>query len=167
MEQKGFDRLLDACYRLLQKGLSSFRLFIIGEGPQRPILEQQIKIMGLENIVYLMGFKENPYPYLRHADVFLLSSRDESFSLVIGESLIVGTPSIATNCCGVDEWLEGGVYGLIVDNSTDGIYDGMYRALTEPDILAQYRSRIPEAQQKISFEAMLKDFETILETEYE
>ena len=115
----------------------------------------------------LLGFKENPYPYLRHADAFLLSSRDEAFPLVVGESLCVGTPVIATNCCGVDEWLEGGTYGLIVNNSVDGIYEGMSHALSEPNLLARYRKRIPEAQQKISFEIMLKEFETILETEHE
>ena len=163
VEQKGFDRLLDACAQLGQK--TPFQVLIIGEGPERGKLEQQIKETFLESAVRLLGFQENPYPYLRQADVFLLTSRDEAFPLVVGESLIVGTPVIATNCCGVSEWLEGGSYGLIVDNSMAGIYEGMHRALSDPELLIHYHKRIPEAQKKISFETMLKDFEVILETE--
>lgn len=165
VEQKGFDRLLDACVRLQREQAGPFHVLIIGEGPERASLEQQLRAACLEGVVHLLGFQENPYPYLRQADGFLLTSRDEAFSLVVGESLIAGTPVIATDCCGVGEWLEDGTYGLIVENSTEGIYAGMRRALREPDLLAQYRRRIPEAQKKISFDAMLKDFEGILETE--
>ena len=93
---------------------------------------------------------------------FLLSSRDESFPLVIGESLIVGTPVVATDCSGVSEWLESGKYGMIVDNSVDGIYQGMAAILRNPELINQYRTRIPEAQAKISFEQALTDFEKIL-----
>ena len=165
VEQKGFDRLLDACVRLQREQAGPFHVLIIGEGPERASLEQQLRAACLEGVVHLLGFQENPYPYLRQADGFLLTSRDEAFSLVVGESLIAGTPVIATDCCGVGEWLEDGTYGLIVENSTEGIYAGMRRALREPDLLAHYRRRIPEAQKKISFDAMLKDFEGILETE--
>ena len=164
VEQKGFDRLLEACVRLQQEHAGAFHVLIIGEGSERDNLEQQLHAACLEPVVHLLGFQENPYPYLCQADGFLLTSRDEAFPLVVGESLIVGTPVIATDCCGVGEWLEGGTYGLIVENSTEGIYAGMRRALREPDLLTHYRRRIPEAQKKISFEAMLKDFETILET---
>lgn len=93
---------------------------------------------------------------------FLLSSRDEAFSLVIGESLIVGTPVVATDCCGIGEWLDGGKYGMIVENSTDGIYNGLAAVLNAPEILEQYRERIPEVQKQLSFQKALNDFEELL-----
>jgi hypothetical protein len=58
--------------------------------------------------------------------------------------------------------LDNGRYGLILENSTEGILDGMVRVLGNPDLLAQFRSRIPEAQQAISFEKGLQDFEKIM-----
>ena len=94
--------------------------------------------------------------------MFLLSSRDEAFPLVVGESLIVGTPAVATDCSGVDEGLDGGKYGMIVENSTEGIYHGLLSVLNHPEILEHYRKAIPEAHAAISFEKALSDFENIL-----
>lgn len=162
VEQKGFDRLLQAAARVKAVCEAPFHIYVVGEGPKRPELESDIHTLGLDDEVTLLGFCENPYPYLKHANAFLLSSRDEAFPLVVGESLIVGTPAIATNCSGVSEWLNNGRYGLIMENSTEGILDGMVRVLENPDLLTQFRSRIPEAQQAISFEKGLQDFEKIM-----
>lgn len=159
VEQKGFDRLLDACKAL--EG-HRFHVSVIGEGPERPRLEARIRELGLEQTVELLGYSENPYPYLKQTDAFLLTSRDEAFPLVVGESLVVGTPVLATDCCGVREWLGDDRYGMIFPNSTEGIIHGMKTILEDPAILATYRSRMPEAQSKISFEKSLAEFEDIL-----
>lgn len=159
VEQKGFDRLLDACKTL--EG-HPFHVTVIGEGPERPQLEDRIRELGLEQTVELLGYSGNPYPYLKQADAFLLPSRDEAFPLVVGESLVVGTPVLATDCCGVSEWLDDDRYGMILPNSTEGIVQGMKAVLEDPAILDRYRDRMPEAQTKISFEKSLADFEDIL-----
>lgn len=162
VEQKGFDRLLQAAARVKNDIDKPFHIYIVGEGPCRSELEEMISSLHLDNELTLLGFCSNPYPYLKHASVFLLSSRDEAYPLVVGESLIVGTPVIATDCSGVREWLKDGKYGMILDNSTDGIYNGMMQSLCNPDLLGTYRSRIPEAQRAISFEQGLSDFEAIM-----
>lgn len=162
VEQKGFDRLLIACRRLIDDGKSNFSVHIAGDGPKCTELQQAIHKLGLQKTVHLYGYCSNPYSLLRQADVFVLSSRDEAFPLVVGESLIVGTPVVATDCCGVREWLEDDKYGRIVQNSTDGIYDGLSTILQNPEILSQYRARIPEAQEKLSFQKALNDFEELL-----
>ena len=99
---------------------------------------------------------------LKQADAFLLTSRDESYSLVVGESLIVGTPVIATDCAGVSEWLEEGKYGMQLQNSTDAIFAGMKAVLDNPQMLAEYRKRIPQKQKTLSFESSIAEFEKIL-----
>ena len=162
VEQKGFDRLLEACKRITNEGIKNFKIYIIGEGPKRNNLENAIDQDKLSPFVELVGYQSNPYKYLKQADIFLLSSRDEAFPLVVGESLVVGTPVIATDCSGVDEWLAGGKYGMIIKNSTEGIYQGLSYVLKNPEILEQYRKSSPEAQAKISFEKALTDFEKIL-----
>lgn len=162
VEQKGFDRLLIACRRVIDDGMSDFTVHIAGDGPKRAELEQTIHKLGLQETVYLYGYCSNPYSMLRQADAFVLSSRDEAFPLVVGESLIVGTPVVATDCCGVREWLEDDKFGRIVPNSTDGIYDGLSAILQNPEILTQFRARIPEAQEKLAFQKALDDFEELL-----
>lgn len=167
VEQKGFDRLIRVCNSVVRKGgadvfTPQFHIYIIGEGSDRDKLQQMIHEYHLQNYITLMGFRENPYPYLKAADVFLLTSRDEAFSLVVGESLIVGTPVVATACCGVSEWLEDGKYGMILENSTEGILAGLRKILEHPERMKEYRNRILEAQKKISFIEGLTNFEQIL-----
>ena len=162
VEQKGFDRLLQAVSDAKAGTTRLFHVYILGEGPERQKLEEMRTALCLEDYVSLLGFCENPYPYLRQADAFLMSSRDEAFPLVVGESLIVGTPVIATDCSGVREWLKDGRYGMVLENSTEGILDGLAQVLAKPEILKAYRDRLPEAQKAISFEEGLQEFEKIL-----
>lgn len=162
VEQKGFDRLIMAIARIKKNTTKSFHIYILGEGTDRQQLDKMIKENYLENEISLLGFSDNPYPYLKHVDAFILPSRDESFSLVIGESLIVGTPVIATNCSGIREWLGEDCYGMVTPNSTAGIYEGILKVLEKPTVLEVYRNNIPEVQKIISFENGLQEFEAVL-----
>ncbi|MBQ7923524.1 MAG: glycosyltransferase [Clostridia bacterium] len=163
VEQKGFDRLLEVCRRLIGEGFCDFKVYVAGEGPERGRLETLIRQYSLEEHIVLLGFLDNPYSLIKRTDAFLLTSRDEAYPLVVGESLIVGTPPVATECSGVSEWLEDGMYGLLMQNSEEGIYQGIKHVLLNPECLVEYRNRIPNKQRKLSFEKAIADFETILE----
>lgn len=163
VEQKGFDRLISACFELKQNGKSNFIIYILGEGSQHEKLSSLILKYQLQDNIILYGFCENPYPIIKAADLFVLSSRDESFSLVIGESLVIGTPVMATDCCGIREWLGNNEYGLVVENSTQGIYKGLLSILEEPQLLNGYQAKIKEFKKKLSFEDSLRDFEELFQ----
>ena len=161
-DQKGFDRLMESCAELKSSVQQRFQVYIIGEGSKRSQLEELITKYKLTDTVFLLGFQSNPYTYIKNADAFLLTSRDEAFPLVVGESLIVGTPVIATDCCGISEWLDNGRYGMILENSTEGISQGVKKVLYNPELLDEFRTKISEAQHKISFEKTLSEFEELL-----
>jgi glycosyltransferase involved in cell wall biosynthesis len=91
--QKGFDILIDAMALVNLKKVS---LMIIGDGTLRQALEQKTNSLGLENKISFLGFKDNPYPYFKCADAFILSSRFEGMPNVVLESIVLGTPVIAT-----------------------------------------------------------------------
>jgi N-acetylgalactosamine-N,N'-diacetylbacillosaminyl-diphospho-undecaprenol 4-alpha-N-acetylgalactosaminyltransferase len=74
------------------------QLIILGEGNQRSSLEKQIKGLGLENRVFLMGFDNNPYKYFSKSNIFLFSSNYEGFPNVLVEALACGLPVISTDC---------------------------------------------------------------------
>ena len=159
VSQKGFDRLLEVCVQLKKEKIIPFRVIIIGSGSEYQNLMEYAIRNDITDIVSLIGFHENPYPYMKSADVFLLTSRDEAFPLVVGESLILGTPVIATDCCGIEEWLgHDEKYGFIMENSTNGIYHGMKKVLSNPDILMEYRRNIPLKQKEINFDNALQKF---------
>lgn len=111
--QKDFVTLLKAFHIVCQTRPA--RLVILGEGPERRRLEEVIEGLGLAERVDLPGFVSNPFPYLREADVFCLSSRWEGFGNVLVEALAAGTSVVATDCpSGPREILDGGRLGVLV-----------------------------------------------------
>lgn len=122
--QKGYDRLVSVISRLNQKGID-VQLFIIGEGSERKNLEKIIHNKGLQNVVHLVGYLNNPYALMSKMDLFVCSSLTEGYSLVIAEAMTLGLPVISTNCVGPSEILDSSKYGLIVENSEQGLYDGL------------------------------------------
>jgi glycosyltransferase involved in cell wall biosynthesis len=95
--QKGFDLLLAAMSRV-RAHLPQASLTILGQGPLLAELTRQAKNLGLTDAVRLLGFQQNPWPYIKHADVFVLSSRYEGLPNVLLEALALGTPIVATDC---------------------------------------------------------------------
>lgn len=109
---KNFSLLIRA-FKLVRKRING-RLVILGEGEQRNKLEHLIKRLGLTKYVEMPGFVENPYKFMSRADVFVLSSRSETFGNVLVEAMAVGTPVVSTDCGGPSEILENGRYGKLV-----------------------------------------------------
>ena len=144
--QKGFDNLLEACNKLNKDGLD-YELWILGEGWGRPQLEDLIIKYNLNN-VKLLGFKENPYKYIKQGDLFICSSRNEGFSLVIAEAMILGLPVISTNCSGPNELLNFGEYGFMVENKKDSLYKGLKEILNDEEKLKYY---IEKSKERINF----------------
>ncbi len=160
--QKGYDRLIEATTKLNAEHFN-FEIWIIGEGPDRQNLENLLRSYKIHNIK-LLGYNENPYKYIRKSDMFICSSRAEGYSTVVSEAIILKNPILTTDCAGMDEILESGKYGLIVENSADGIYYGMKKILENPDeykkylLLAQERSNFFSMEQNIlGYEKLFKN----------
>lgn len=91
------------------------RLLILGEGPERPRLEEEVVRLGLQNDVDLPGFMPNPFPYMKRATVFVLASHYEGLPNVLIQAMGLGTPVVATDCeSGPAEIVEFGKWGKLV-----------------------------------------------------
>ncbi len=91
------------------------RLVLMGDGRERPHLEALVAKLGLEEWVWFSGFQTNPYPLLKRASVFALSSAWEGLPTILIEALALGTAVVATDCpSGPREILQGGQYGRLV-----------------------------------------------------
>jgi len=87
---------------------SEHHLVILGEGKLRPSLEKLAKRLDISDKVHFLGWQDNPYVWIKNADLFVLSSQFEGFGNVLVESLIVHTLPVSTNCLsGPDEILTG------------------------------------------------------------
>jgi glycosyltransferase involved in cell wall biosynthesis len=94
--QKGFDMALEAAKILKDTGVS-FQWIVIGEGPEREVLELKIAKYDLQNNFQLIGLRENPYPYLKVATIYAQPSRYEGKSIAIDEAKIMQKPIVVTN----------------------------------------------------------------------
>lgn len=112
-KQKDFSTLIHAFAQVKQH--QSARLIILGEGEERSDLESLVQKLGLSKDVALPGFVSNPYAYMKHASLLVLSSAWEGFGNVLVEAMAAGTPVVSTNCkSGPAEILADGQYGQLV-----------------------------------------------------
>lgn len=97
--EKGLDVLLEAMPAIVGQ-LPNARLTILGEGPLRTQLVQQTESLGLAKSVQFLGYRPNPWPYFKHADLFVLPSRFEGMPNALLEARVCGVPVVATDCPG-------------------------------------------------------------------
>jgi len=138
--EKGFDRLLRVHKALLDSGLIH-DLWIVGEGNQRGTLEKTISEDNLYCSVRLFGYQQNPYPIMKEADLLVCPSFFEGFSTFVTEGLILGKPIVTTACSGMRELLGESEFGLITENSSEGLLEGMRRILKDEALRAAYADR--------------------------
>jgi glycosyltransferase involved in cell wall biosynthesis len=111
--QKDFPTLMRAFARV--RGQRRCRLVILGRGRLLGRLQTLARELGVQEDTAFPGFVENPYPLLRRASVFVLSSRWEGSPNVLTEALALGTPVVSADCLsGPREILDGGRYGPLV-----------------------------------------------------
>lgn len=156
---KGFDRLLEVCKRLNEDKLD-YTLTIVGEGPDGEKMQDYISENNLNN-VFLAGMQENPYKFIKHADLLVCSSYYEGYNLTVAESLIVGTPVLSTNCTGPCEILDNGKYGMIVENSIEGLYQGIKKMIINKDLYNHYKAKAKERLPFFDEERIIKEVESL------
>ncbi len=162
VEQKGYDRLLNIALKLKNQGLD-FELIILGEGEERKNYEKFINENNLMDMVWLMGFKENPYPYMAQSDIFVCSSRSEGFSTVVSEAVVLGLPVISTDCAGIKELFGNEECGIIVENNEEALYEALYIALSNPKSLEKYREGSLRRGKNFSLQETMKEIEMLLD----
>ena len=114
-KQKNYSNLLKAFNYLKKNNKKKIKLVIVGEGPEYNNIIENIKSFGLTKDVVLVGFKKNPFPLIMNASVFVLSSDNEGFGLVLVEALALGKQIVSTDCqSGPKEILKNGEFGQLV-----------------------------------------------------
>lgn len=158
--QKGFDRLLKVIKALKNNSLP-FHLKLLGEGSQRQLLEAYICENNLQDQVELLGFKDNPYPFMKNAFAYISSSRTEGFSTVVSEALILGVPVVATKCAGMQELLGNSEYGLITENNTEALYEGVFKMITNEKFRSFYIEKSKERGKSFKLENAVAEIENL------
>lgn len=160
--QKGFDRLLKVHRKLLDEGFPH-NIIIIGDGYDFQNIKKLRDELGVQETTEMLGFTDNPYPYFRDADFYVLSSRYEGFPTVLFEAITLKKNIIATDVSGVREMLENGKLGFIVENTEEGIYEGMKKALVQPSDFQAYQDNLKCYEMPFNLENSVRKIMEILD----
>ena len=160
--QKGFDRLLKVHKKLMDEGFLH-KILIIGDGYDFDNVEKLKTELGVDDSATMLGFTANPYPYFAAADFYVLSSRYEGFPTVLFEALTLKKRIIATDVSGVNEMLKDGKLGLIVENSEEGIYNGMKKAMQKPEAFNPYLKELADYSMPFNLENSVRSIEKIID----
>lgn len=161
--QKGYDILLKAHKELIDEGYNH-RLYILGEGNEYDNLSKYVQENNLSNTAYLLGFKKNPYPYLKQADVFISSSRYEGFALVIGEAMVLGKPIIATKCAGPRELLNDGEFGMLVEtDDIESLKNSMKQMILDKEKQLYYTNKSLERSNIFNLDKTINEIENLFD----
>lgn len=140
-QEKGVDLALRACKILLDRGMTGFHWYFVGDGRDRKQLEDMRKELGLEDCCTFLGQRDNPYPYIKNASLYALTSRAEANPLTPIEALVLHTPVLATNTAGSAEVLAQGKYGFLCATEPEAIASAIQYLLQNEDVYSDYKAR--------------------------
>ncbi|MCP8850484.1 glycosyltransferase [Latilactobacillus curvatus] len=162
---KRMDWLIDAHDQLNRLGIL-VSTTVIGTGKlyedfQKIIVDRDIK--G----IYFVGFKTNPYVYLKYADIYTSTSLTESYPLSIAEAYALEVPVIATRNSGSNELSREGKYALLVDSNYTAFFEALKNIITDNSLLDNYKIKAIEAKKQFDVGSVLEDIENLLDEVFE
>jgi glycosyltransferase involved in cell wall biosynthesis len=119
-KEKGIDLAIQSCKRLKDKGYK-IRWVVLGDGVEKSNLERMVMKLGLKEDFRLLGIKDNPYPYLKKATIYVQPSRYEGKSIALDEAKVLNKPIVVTNYLTVKDQIQYGFNGLIAETNPLGI----------------------------------------------
>lgn len=138
---KGTDRIARICKLLKNEGLS-FHWYLIGDGPDMESLIEQNRELATEDVLTLCGAYSNPHTFVFQADLSVLPTHTEAYSMTVIESLIVGTPILVTRYPGAEEAIQDGVNGFIVDQDENELFEKIRECILNREILITLNENI-------------------------
>jgi len=160
---KRVDDVVRVAARVMEK--LSARLVLVGDGPDRPMVEERARNLGISDRVLFLGKQDDVAPLLACADVFMLPSESESFGLSALEAMASEVPVVGTRCGGLEELVEDGATGrLLPVGAVDAMANATIEILSEPEKQQEMgRAGRAEAQEKYSIERILSMYEAYYE----
>lgn len=157
--EKGIDLAIEACTLLIQQ-FPDLRWLVIGEGTERTKLENEIKEKGLSYHFFLLGLRDNPYPYIKKATIYVQPSRYEGKSIAVDEAKILAKPIVVTNFTTAKDQINSGINGLITEMNPEAIAHGIKDLLEQEEKRASFTSNLK--QEKLGTEKEINKLYSII-----
>lgn len=159
--EKHFDNTILAARWLKTQGIT-FKWHLVGDGLLREELRQMTVELDVTDCFVFEGNQVNPYPYMKHADLFVHPSYVESFGIVVTEALALGIPCVVTKSTGVMDFLNDGENALLTEQNPDDLAAKVLQVLTDAGLRDRLRSNAYCPEQFLP-EVVMKKIEDLLE----
>lgn len=159
---KGYDRLISVLHELSQEGLRHWHLSILGTGELEIKLKKMVDDFNLGDNVEFMGYKTNPYVYIKNSDCFICSSYTEGYSTAVTEAIILGVPVVTTDCSGMSEILGDSGAGIITENNEEALKNGIREIISNPDKLKSMTYAAIDRSKHFSTKSLVAEFEKFI-----
>ena len=164
-EPKDYETTIKAFRILKEKGIKE-KLFIIGDGYLKEKLNDLIKEMNLENQIFLLGAKSNPYIYMKYANLLIHSSKKEGFPIVLLEGMYGGVPIISSNFkTGACELIEKEKNGEIFKTGDyKDLANKIEKLLNNKDLRNKYSEKSKDFVKKFYLKEAIKNYKNFIES---
>ena len=156
-EQKNHKGLLEA-FSLIRREIPESHLELIGDGVLRKEMERFAEELGVLEAVSFLGSRDNVYPHLHQADVFLLPSKFEGMPMTIIEAMGTGLPIVASAVGGVPDMLTNEESGLLVSSEPERIAEAVIRLSRDEALRECLGRKAKQESQRFSAEHMARSY---------
>lgn len=160
---KRFDLIIKAQKLLKDEGIKS-NVVLVGYGGSVSEYEKLIEDLQIEDCVEIIGFKENPYPYIYNSSIFVLSSDHEGLPTVVCESMCLGKAIISTACAGAIELIEDNKYGFLIPCGNEyELKEAIKKVIQNSNIKKEMEEKSLQRSQIFNSFKILKQIEEIFD----
>ncbi len=154
-EEKHFENAVYAASFLKHEGIA-FQWHLVGDGPARTELEDQVKSLGLADCFFFKGNQTNPYPYLKSADLFAHPSYVESQGIVVMEAMALGIPCVVTKSLGPCEFIQDNENGILTEQSPEDFAEKVMQIFSNQQLYQKIKNNTACPNQFLPEQIMLK-----------
>lgn len=129
--EKGILRVIEALHKT---EINKVKYYIVGDGNERERIEKKIEEYGLAENIILLGEQNNPYRFMRNADLLIVPSYHEAAPVVFQEAIALDLPILTTRTTSADE-MVGGTHGIVVSNEDKAIEEELARIIKDPGLI--------------------------------
>jgi len=166
VEVKRYDVMIDAFCR--SKASDEYDLIIVGDGEDFEALKNHMKNCPSTHVnkIHLLGEMENPFPVIKAAELFLMTSRIEAFPMVLLEALALGKPIVSYNCpANLKDIVLHNINGLLVENNDfETLIDAIDLVIYDENLKSKLISNAVESVKRFSTDEILKDWKQYFDT---
>lgn len=163
---KDYETLILGYKVAYEKGIKE-KLYIIGDGVDKEIIQNMISENGLGNKIKLLGRKINPYIWMKNSKLFIHSSKFEGLPTVLIEAMICGKVVISSNCpTGPFEILQGGKVGVLFKvGDYKKLGEELHLLLTDENKRKKYESKLKNRIVEFRSDIVIKEYEKVIDLE--